>query len=76
VAGIRAGQTRDDLDEGALARSVVTDQPDDLPGVDAQVEAVQRDHVPVSLVQSSRDQHASAAFTVYIQRIDLHCNRG
>src|SRR5262245_46609277 len=53
-AGGRPVNPRDHVEHGGLARAVRTDQPDDLPFLHAEVEAVERPEAPEVLGQSCR----------------------
>ena len=57
TAGARACQAEQQLDRGRLARAVRTQEPDDLPRPDAQVQRFERNVATVRLAQATGLDH-------------------
>ena len=51
VAGIEAGQSRHDVDQGGFARAVGAEQAEELPPLDRQIDVMEGMHPGVMLVK-------------------------
>jgi hypothetical protein len=63
---------RNHLDEGRLARSVVTNESDDLPGPHAEVHAIERPHGAEALLHRLEGQHRSVGASYWVRSQGRH----